>query len=663
MGASVSIRTENSNEIVNNFIDDRIKAVTYQKNVPLINFMEDYSIISDKTSSCYKMNASTKSLKVLALRHHSSQKNSYIPQSTVVFPSSKKGLGSNTNDSFSSKEKGSNNSLKKSSKDSITNIEGTNNGTVSLNTNEGRKRPNLRINIQDDIDWIQVSDGEGGDDDDLGEISPRDIPRQTLNINGLPNQSYLFTQSGTIFIDGFKDGIGKGGIVDNGAELRAVKVPMRDRLLVLCRVGQGASSVVYKALDLIDMRIVALKMISVYERSKRRQMVRELNTLFQMLRQKRYDQHFLMNRNNADQNVMSNINKKINLKENLHEYIVDFYDAFSNVDEGGVALMMEYMDGGSLQDIVDNGGCDDENTLASIAAQALSGLAFLHSCSQLHRDLKPGNFLISLHGEVKVADMGIVRQMSMVNNDNDNNDEDVSNNDNHNQDASIARANTFVGTATYMAPERIDGREYSYPSDIWAFGLSLMTVALGTLPIDTKGGYWSILHSIRDSSPPTLPENSKFSPELRDFLNMCLRHNPDERYSCLQLLEHPFIKKYYVTEPESDILTEDHGITEIRSIMSALYLHIARSKAVILPAGTVDRNKVDKGDYSSSDISNVLRTYLIAPNTRNRLSELAKQLHLSEEKLVDEINTYCDTLINYDKQSFIQTPKASHSSY
>jgi len=61
----------------------------------------------------------------------------------------------------------------------------------------------------------------------------------------------------------------------------------------------------------------------------------------------------------------------------------------SNLEDGGVALMVEYMDGGSLQDIVDMGGCDDEDTLASIAQQGLLGLDFIHSCCQIHRDLKP----------------------------------------------------------------------------------------------------------------------------------------------------------------------------------------------------------------------------------------------------------------------------------
>jgi serine/threonine protein kinase len=56
--------------------------------------------------------------------------------------------------------------------------------------------------------------------------------------------------------------------------------------------------------------------------------------------------------------------------------------------EGSISLVVEYMDGGSLQDIVDTGGCCDEGVLASISHRALSGLAFLHSKRQIHRDIK-----------------------------------------------------------------------------------------------------------------------------------------------------------------------------------------------------------------------------------------------------------------------------------
>lgn len=108
-------------------------------------------------------------------------------------------------------------------------------------------------------------------------------------------------------------------------------------------------------------------------REKRVQMVREVSALFQLLRE----------------NSRRETSQYKNFKK-PERYIVDFYDAFSNPEDGVVCLMIEYMDGGSLQDIVDQGGCDDETTLANIAVQALKGLSFLHSCSQIHRDLKPG---------------------------------------------------------------------------------------------------------------------------------------------------------------------------------------------------------------------------------------------------------------------------------
>lgn len=67
----------------------------------------------------------------------------------------------------------------------------------------------------------------------------------------------------------------------------------------------------------------------------------------------------------------------------------------SNKEDGIVSLMLEYMDGGSLQDIVEDGGCSDETTLANISVQALKGLQFMHENKQIHRDIKPGNCKLS----------------------------------------------------------------------------------------------------------------------------------------------------------------------------------------------------------------------------------------------------------------------------
>ena len=88
------------------------------------------------------------------------------------------------------------------------------------------------------------------------------------------------------------------------------------------------------------------------------------------------------------------------------------YDAFMDRKEQTVTLVVEYMDGGSLQDIVDTGGCDCEPVLANISARVLAGLAFLHSKKQIHRDIKPANLLINHHGNVKISDLGIVKDLT-----------------------------------------------------------------------------------------------------------------------------------------------------------------------------------------------------------------------------------------------------------
>ncbi len=212
------------------------------------------------------------------------------------------------------------------------------------------------------------------------------------------------------------------------------------------------------------------------------------------------------------------------------------------MEEGSVALMIEYMDGGSLQDIVDAGGCDGyrgrylgrdrgrdrDRVILRLGGEELSPLWVLRTpnssqCCQSIRCLpvskahhsttllttvlsntmlvSPVNFPLfdvplfhllpspspSLScSRAMVVCLVIVRPPHVCR-------APVATSVASTPSA-MHRAHTFVGTATYMAPERIDGREYSYPSDVCAFGLSLMAVAIGRLPIDTQGGYWTILH-------------------------------------------------------------------------------------------------------------------------------------------------------------------------
>ena len=199
--------------------------------------------------------------------------------------------------------------------------------------------------------------------DDEVEMTPR-RKKEPLGLSTEPvnDQSYRMTQSGTIFVNGFGEGIGKNGIVNSTQHLR---LPMRERLAVICRLGQGASSIVYKALDISEMRLVALKMVPVFERlvvlaslmrsansiwlvllhrAKRRQMVRELSALFQVLRKKEkelqgaYEDSAMhasvkfdfnarkMSRDILEPQVSDDEGRTYKL--NSQQYIVDFYDAF-----------------------------------------------------------------------------------------------------------------------------------------------------------------------------------------------------------------------------------------------------------------------------------------------------------------------------------------------
>ena len=123
--------------------------------------------------------------------------------------------------------------------------------------------------------------------------------------------------------------------------------------------------------------------------------------------------------------------------------IVKFFDAYST-DNGYINIILEYVSGGTLQDLINRGGSRNEQVLKTIAFSATKGLSFLHKRKLIHRDIKPNNILLSLDGKVKLADFGISKEFDH---------------------SSKQFANTFVGTFLYMSPERVFGDKYCNKSD------------------------------------------------------------------------------------------------------------------------------------------------------------------------------------------------------
>lgn len=254
----------------------------------------------------------------------------------------------------------------------------------------------------------------------------------------------------------------------------------------------------------------------------------------------------------------------------LHEcnspYIVGFYGAFYS--DGEISICMEHMDGGSLDQVLKEAGRMPEEILGKVSIAVLRGLGYLRDKHQImHRDVKPSNILVNSRGEIKLCDFGVSGQLI------------------------DSMANSFVGTRSYMSPERLQGTHYTVQSDVWSMGLSLVELAIGRYPIpppDAKelegifgravmdgaegephaniqrprppgrpmSGHgvdrpamaiFELLDYIVNEPPPKLPLGV-YTSDFQDFVTKCLIKNPSERADLKFLMNHTFIKRSEVEE-------------------------------------------------------------------------------------------------------------------
>ncbi|KAI5462582.1 kinase-like domain-containing protein [Mariannaea sp. PMI_226] len=294
--------------------------------------------------------------------------------------------------------------------------------------------------------------------------------------------------------DSGREDAGKDGQLEIGIEYKLDLKP--EDLEILKELGSGNGGTVSKVKHLTTGTVMARKVIHVEaKREMRKRIVRELQ---------------IMHGCHSD-------------------YIVTFYGAFLNPNND-VIMCMEYMDVGALDRVSRVFGPIRVDVLGKIAEATLGGLTYLYTKHHImHRDIKPSNILVNSRGHIKLCDFGVSGEL--IN----------------------SIADTFVGTSTYMAPERIQGEKYTVKSDVWSFGLSIMELAIGKFPFAASeqlsdgdcapAGILDLLQQIVHEPAPKLPKSDAFPSILEDMIQKCLYKEPERRPTPQELFDRdPFVQ-------------------------------------------------------------------------------------------------------------------------
>ncbi|KAJ9444126.1 Mitogen-activated protein kinase kinase kinase 2 [Diplonema papillatum] len=208
------------------------------------------------------------------------------------------------------------------------------------------------------------------------------------------------------------------------------------------------------------------------------------------------------------------LQREIEIMKHLnHEHIVRYF--FTESVNNSVNIFMEFVPGGSLQNLLGSSGPLQESTVVQYTYQILVGVAYLHMMNVIHRDIKGANVLLTVEGLIKLADFGA---SSIINSG----IEDVQ------------------GTPYWMAPEVIQATEQSWEADIWSLGCTVMEMLtamhpwehLGMTPMDTVAWVVDADHPI--VTPPGVTKASEH------FLRDCLKRNQTLRPSAQALIEHHY---------------------------------------------------------------------------------------------------------------------------
>jgi beta-lactam-binding protein with PASTA domain/predicted Ser/Thr protein kinase len=229
-----------------------------------------------------------------------------------------------------------------------------------------------------------------------------------------------------------------------------------------------------------------------------------------------------------------------------HPAIVAVYDTGEAETPTGPLpyIVMEYVEGVTLRDIVHTEGPMPAKRAIEVIADACQALNFSHQHGIIHRDVKPANIMISKTGAVKVMDFGIARAI-------------------HDSGQSITQTAAVIGTAQYLSPEQARGETVDARSDVYSLGCVLYEMLTGEPPFVGDSPVAVAYQHVREDPIPPSHRHNEISPELDAVALKALAKNPDNRYQTAAEMRADLVRVHSGQAPEAPKVLTDAERTSL----------------------------------------------------------------------------------------------------
>ncbi|CDO86080.1 serine/threonine protein kinase [Mycobacterium triplex] len=229
-----------------------------------------------------------------------------------------------------------------------------------------------------------------------------------------------------------------------------------------------------------------------------------------------------------------------------HPAIVAVYDTGEAETPAGPLpyIVMEYVDGVTLRDIVHNDGPLPPRRAIEIIADACQALNFSHQNGIIHRDVKPANIMISTTNAVKVMDFGIARAIADSGN-------------------SVTQTAAVIGTAQYLSPEQARGDSVDARSDVYSLGCVLYEILTGEPPFTGDSPVSVAYQHVREDPVPPSKRHGGISPDLDAVVLKALAKNPDNRYQTAAEMRADLVRVHNGEPPEAPKVLTDAERTSL----------------------------------------------------------------------------------------------------